>query len=331
MRRFLFALALLLSPVLASAQSTQPIDLASATYENYGLLARGQAKGPVTIKATLELPAGEGPFGAVVVSHSCGGWIDSGKSEKTILDAFLKAGWATLIYDSFVVRDWRNVCAGAAGAAGGPSMIADAYAALAALAQHPKIRPDRIVNAGASMGGMTAHDTAFDLYRQRLAPQARFAAHIAYYPAVGTGFARPDAYSGAPILMLLGGADDWTPAARTLRFLDLQKRYAGQVPEIAVITYPDAQHAWLNLGMAGRVRNNAGRNAQACPLTFLTGGPDMLLVLADGSERRAQSRDAIMSHFGSCWTYGVTMEASDDVTRQSLADSFAFLERVLGK
>jgi dienelactone hydrolase len=331
MRQHLFALALFLVGGPAWAQSTQPIDLASATYENYGLLTRGQSRAAVTIKATLHLPAGEGPFGAVVVSHSCGGWTDSGHSERAIIDAFLKRGWAALIYDSFVVRDWRNVCAGTAGSAGGPSLIADAYAGLAALAAHPKIRPERIVNAGASMGGMTAHDTAYESYRQRLAGSARFAAHIAYYPAVGSGFERPNPYSGAPILVLLGEADDWTPAERTVRFLEVQKKYAGQVPEIVTITYPHAQHAWLNLGMRGPVRNNGGRNALRCPLLFLTGGSDMLLVLADGSERRAQGRDAIMSHFGSCWTYGVTMEASESVARQSFADSFAFLERVLGK
>lgn len=62
--------------------------------------------------------------------------------------------------------------------------LADAFAALAALARDRRNDPQHIAILGFSFGGEVAHDTGFERLRATLAGgESRFAAHVAYYPA----------------------------------------------------------------------------------------------------------------------------------------------------
>jgi dienelactone hydrolase len=192
------------------------ITFQSSTYRDFrALLAREAAPGPVTIWANLDFPEqARDRYPAVIVVHTLGGYRDA--NEGYVAAELRKAGFATLTYDSFAAR-------GTTGAALSASPgyltvgVADAYAALRRLASDPRIDVDRIAVIGFSFGAEVAHLTAVESIRSALGPgQARFAAHVPFYPALSFGVtAGRGAYTGSPVLMLLGGKDDNLPVAKS--------------------------------------------------------------------------------------------------------------------
>jgi dienelactone hydrolase len=206
------------------------------------------------IPATLRTPEGPGPFPAVVIMHDCSGLSrsSSGAPERWAHE-LLQHGYVTLIPDSFTTRGHSGgVCTDASPSrtAVNPARRArDAYAALAYLRTLPAVDGQRVGLMGGSHGGSTTLATMVtpDPYPEaRAAPPAGFAAAVALYP----GCARPDIARAspagvyaptAPVLILIGDQDDWTPA-EPCRQLAETARAAGYPVTIKV--YPGAHHAF---------------------------------------------------------------------------------------
>ena len=126
-----------------------------------------------------------------------------------------------------------------------PSAVAEADAALQFLASHPRIDAKRIAIVGFSFGGEVAYLAAFERLRAAFLPgKARFAAHVAFYPAgVYGGVAEQGGFTGAPILMLLGENDDNLPVSKVQDYLAYARK-AGMPQPFDVEIYPGAWHAW---------------------------------------------------------------------------------------
>jgi len=140
------------------------------------------------------------PYPAVVVLHGCGG-ISSHSAG--IADRIGSWGYVTLAVDSLGSRG-SGITSGCSGRS--LDQAFDAYAALHYLSQLDFVDAARVAVIGQSMGG-SAVLYAVD---RELAAQynERFRTAIAYYPNCGvTG-----AWMTAPTLVLIGEADDWTPA-----------------------------------------------------------------------------------------------------------------------
>ena len=303
---------------------TNQITFQSSTYSDFPPpLARGAATGTVTVRANLGFPEeAKDRYPAVVIVHTIGGYREA--NEGYAAAELRKSGFATLTYDSFAARGTTGVAmSGSPGYL--PAGVADAYAALRLLASEPKIDADRIAIVGFSFGGEVAHLTAFEPLRSALNPgQGRFAAHVAFYPAGNFGvIAERGAYTGSPVLMLLGEKDDNLPVAKVESYL-AYARAAGNPAPIETVTYPGAYHAWTVPSLVTLRFYPEYVSTKKCPLILL--GPNRPVLLIDG-----QAKPFDPSSFGACMgeAPGYSMAYDAAVRAQSTADAMRFLQRNL--
>lgn len=219
------------------------------------------------IPATLLKPDGTGPFAAVVMMHDCSGLGPraSGAPRRWAND-LVGQGYVVLIPDSFSPRGFADgVCivpAKERTRVNGYLRAADAYGALAALRALPYVDGKRVGIMGGSHGGWAALAAMFvpTAADDNLAEAKRngFTAAIALYPGCEPRYgawstANTDSptearYTGvyqpvAPLLILTGEKDDWTPA-EPCRQLAERSRAAGHPVDIKI--YPGAHHSFDN-------------------------------------------------------------------------------------
>ena len=211
-RLLLLCAALLSFPATATFAKPQSVSFASAD-------ARA-----TKLSGLLLIPRGKGPFPAVIMMHGCSGMLTkSGKLKKrpTYWSKWLKQrGFIVLLADSFTPRGHRSICR----IKNRPvepdrERPYDAYGALKYLQARPDVRPDRIFLMGWSNGAMSMLWTIKKGARAR--PRGLrhdFLAAIGFYP--GCVKLSKTAYTtNIPVLLELGGADDWTPAKPCLRLV----------------------------------------------------------------------------------------------------------------
>ena len=167
-------------------------------------------------------------YPAVVVLHGCGG-ISSHSID--ITDRLGSWGYVALSVDSLGPRGIANACSGGFG----PRQAFDAYAALRYLAQQEFVDPARIAALGQSMGGVAVlYALDLDMTAQYFAE--RFRAAVAYYP----GCITLPRFT-APVAILIGEADDWTPAERCR---DMVRHARPDSAPTAMTVDPGAHHAF---------------------------------------------------------------------------------------
>jgi dienelactone hydrolase len=300
------------------------ITFQSSTYSDFRqILTREAATGTVTVQATLGFPEEKKDrYPAVIVVHGLGGYRDA--NEGYVAAELRKSGFATVTYDSFAARGTTG--AAMQGSPGYlPAGVVDAFAALRRLSSEPRIDADRIAIIGFSFGGEVAHLTAFERLRSALNPgPGRFAAHVAFYPGGNLGvIAERGAYTGSPILMLLGEKDDNLPVAKVETYL-AYARAAGNPAPIETVTYPGAYHAWTFPDLVTSRFYPELVSTKKCPLILL--GPRQPMVLIDG-----QTEPFDPSAFGACLREapGYSMGFDAAVRAQSIADAVGFLQRNL--
>lgn len=247
MMRSVPCLALVLGLARAACAQDAPVaDLAdgrsgtvrfeSVTPSGYFQLARGQATNRTVIWGTLRLASATDRTPAMVISHGSGGI--SQEREGGWAERLAAIGVASFIVDSFGPRNIRSTATDQAQLSTAAN-VADALAALRLLATHPRIDPERIGVIGFSKGGQVALYTALEPYRRAVIADARrFAAHVALYPYCSDWQVSRN-LTGAPLLFLLGGRDNYTPAQPCRDYADWFKAHGA---DAAVVVYPNAYH-----------------------------------------------------------------------------------------
>ena len=255
--------SLLLRVVPAMFSAFLALDAAGAEQSALTITPAGSS---IEIPATLMKPEGAGPFPAVVIVHDCSGLGPrSSGAPRRWADELVQQGYVVLMPDSFTPRGFANgVClipGSQTTSVYGNVRAADAYGALAALRALPYVDAKHVGIMGGSHGGWT---TLAAMYAPVDADDALttvkqdgFAAAIALYPACAPRFGAwstsrfgnsgpPARYSGvyqpiAPLLILIGEKDDWTPAEPCRRLAE-GSRTAGYPVDIKI--YPDAHHSF---------------------------------------------------------------------------------------
>jgi dienelactone hydrolase len=303
---------------------TTTITFQSATYSDMRqLLVRDAATGAVTVKATLGFPEQmKDHYPAVIVVHTLAGYRDA--NEGYVAAELRKAGFATLTYDSFAARGTTGTALqGSPGYL--PVGIADAYAALRLLSGESRIDAEHIAIIGFSFGGEVAHLTALEALRSALNPGPhRFAAHVAFYPGGNFGaVAEPGAYTGSPVLMLLGDKDDNLPLTKIESYL-AYTRAAGAPTPIQTVIYSGAYHAWTVPDLTTARFYPDLVSTKKCPLILL--GPKWPALLIDG-----EAKPFDPAAFNACVAAapGYSMGFDTAVRARSIADAVSFLQRSL--
>lgn len=237
------------------------------------------------IPATVTFPAGRAPMPAVVIAHDCSGLGPRSSGAPARWAALLQQqGYVTIRPDSFTTRGVpAGVCSDPSpqrNAVDPAHRTRDVYAALAYLRMHPAVDPARVGLMGGSHGGTTA--LAAMLARDDTDPAAParrdgFAAAVALYPGCAPGARSWHNPSNlyrpvSPLLILIGGKDDWTPASACRSLVDAS-RAAGHPVTLKI--YPDAHHAFdserpvryvasrINANAPGRRGATTGGHAEA--------------------------------------------------------------------
>lgn len=186
---------------------------------------------------------------AAVALHGCGGlWRRDGRGLEARYVEYVArlhaAGYHVLLPDSFAARGSGPICTLPAPARRitPDTRRADVAAALRWLAARPEVDASRLVVLGWSHGAMTAL-AAIDAARP---DAARPAAAAVFYPGCAA-LLRRDYRLAQPLLMLLGAADDWTPAARCERFVERLRQRQPQAP-VTLRVYADSYHGFDGRG-----------------------------------------------------------------------------------
>jgi dienelactone hydrolase len=219
------ALAILLSVLVAAGAEAQTVRFPS--------VAVGTVEAGPELTGWLYRPSGDGPFPALVLAHSCGGVLPHTEMWGRLLASW---GYATLAPDSFGPRGEKNVC-GRGRVVSSQTRVADVAGAIDWLNAQPFVRRNTIGLIGHSHGGgttMRSVQGGFGLAQRGLR------AAVAYYPGCLPQFDRNVA---APLLILIGDKDDWTPAEDCRR---LQAAGFVQPALVEAVYYPSAYHSFDN-------------------------------------------------------------------------------------
>ena len=199
-----------------------------------------------SIPISVTRPLGDGPFPAIVIMHDCSGLgPSSSHAPERWTRELTGRGYVVVIPDSFTTRGFPNgVCADPSPARGfvAPSRRAyDAYGALAYARRLPYVDGRRVGLMGGSHGGSTTLST---LVTPPDGPG--FVAAVALYPACRVHLGGWNGVTGvyqplAPLLILIGALDDWTPAEPCRQMVEASR--AAGFP-VAIKIYPGAHHSF---------------------------------------------------------------------------------------
>jgi dienelactone hydrolase len=227
-----------------SGGQTGRIEFQSTTPDHRHALINGRLGPAVVVYGQLLMPAvkADAKVPAVVFSHGSEGM------DARYIDFWAKqlnaAGYAAFVVDSFNPRGFKNASGAAQLTHNITGSISDSLHALKLLATHPKIDSQRIFHMGWSLGGVVVNDVAFPSFQKPILGNSatQWAGSVSFYG--GCNVRRRVDHNGkneAPLLMLLGGLDDNTPAANCVAYA---KSLAAAGNNVAYKVYEGAYHDW---------------------------------------------------------------------------------------
>jgi dienelactone hydrolase len=273
---------------------------------------------PAVVTGVLTLPdQATGPVPAVIILHGSSG-INPG--EWAWASRMNAMGFASFVIDSFTGRKIIQTETDQTQLSMTADM-ADGYFALRLLATHPAIDSQRIAVMGFSRGGVAALYSALEPFRHAVIDDnLRFAAHVAFYPGCSINYTSAH-LDGSPILMLLGGKDDYTPAAPCIAYADALRANGAQA---MVRVFPDGNHGFDRASAPHFVQR--ATSARLCHGTrdldsglFTVSSGDRIV---SGAEANAAAR--------MCLSTGVTIGGDPEGREQSPLTVAAFLRSAFG-
>ena len=250
MRMFSIASAFLALLVCCASAEARPVRVPGA--------------GGLTLNAEILLPDGPATGPAIVALHGCSGPLAA--RDRKWAEDLARAGHIVLLPDSYATRGLGSQCRVRDRTVTAEGLRRDdAIAAAVWLADQPGTPAGGIVLLGWSDGGTTALAVA----TARMAingngegmPERLFRGFVTFYPGCRGAAATPGWKPHAPVLILMGELDDWTPIAPCRAMVG---------PMVRLIAYPGAYHDFDSSAPL-RVMQNVPRSQNA-DLSVHTGG-----------------------------------------------------------
>ena len=213
---------------------------------------------PLAVPFEMHRPDGAGPFPAVVLLHGCEGVSEATRSWARW---FREQGYVALIVDSWTPRGLKEACSFTVPDPPNTERLDDALGALRYLQSMPDVDRAHIGVIGWSNGGVFSVSSVNGPTLERAAargvalPTPGFAAAIGIYPGGCKSLVNERVIR--PVLILVGDADDWTPAVHCIAMANAMR---GRGSDIAVETFPGAYHYFDFEGMTKRVLPEVGND-----------------------------------------------------------------------
>lgn len=305
-----------LAPGMVAAQS-----LATDTQGRIDFRSGPPGAEMAAIWGHLSLPPGAARIPAMVLMHGSGGLNPGSRAHYSEL--LNRHGIAAFYVDSFAGRGIASSVRDQAVLSIGDN-TRDAFAALRLLRRHPRIDPARIGVMGFSRGGTVSWSSAMrDGYALFRREGLNFALHVPYYPGCNFGPSAPT--TGAPMLFLLGGADNWVRADHCVDLIDSLRRTN---PRIAYKIYPGAHHAWDSSAPDSRlIAIRDAQNVTGCE-SVLTNPDGSGLLPKTGRRLSREERGRVLA--GCRKSSTVNIQANRVIRAESDADLIVFLRRHFG-
>jgi|TARA_Y100000294_G_scaffold175624_2_gene196167 dienelactone hydrolase len=291
--------------------------VSASPYNFVSLMNNPRAGGAITINAELRFPKDgkeSRKIPAMVFVHGSGGPLPR---HQKWLRLFREMGIATAYANHFKPRGVRETV-GNQTRVTGEMMTADSLYLLNALAEHPRIDPNRIGIMGGSKGGGVAWYVTWNPLREAIAKEKQFAASIPLYPPC-IYWEKKD-FTDKPMLMMIGDKDDWTGVDQCVS--SIQEIQAAGYSNMQVKLYKGAYHGFDS--DKGIRQFSKGYDLTKCKLVVQADGRVIEMTSGYGTDTPETKKKM----FAGCVSKGVTL-GGNHVMPQAMQDVREFLTKAL--
>jgi len=205
----------------------------------------------IELRGKILKPEGKGPFPAVVLLHGCGGIVSC---DYNWANELVQWGYVAFILDSLGPRYKISNCSSIGSSPTPVERAVDAHSAKFYLKGLPFVAHDKIAVMGWSHGGMATANAVsthiVNVYSNH--EMDPFQAGISFYP-----FCVGPVKFNAPLLVLIGEKDNWTPAEWCSEVVDETLKRKPK-HELKLKIYKDAHHRFdcekfINVNKRGHI------------------------------------------------------------------------------
>ena len=233
------------------------------------------------------------------------------------LDMYHNAGFATFELKSFKSRDIESTV-GSQVEVTTAMMILDAYRALEKLSEHQNIDKNKVSITGWSLGGAVSLFSAWLPIKNAITKEVSFASHLPIYPPCFVDPENTD-FTDAPIHILIGEIDNWTPAKPCTEFV----KKINKKGNVGLTIYPNAHHSFDS--KSELTQNEKGYSFKDCMFKLSEDGD----VLMDYLSLPMSSPFMQKIGFLFCVKRGVTLGGNSQARKMAFKFAEDFMKKTL--
>ena len=240
MRKISTAVLFILFFIVQSIHAQEKIEFTSANPFNFrDIIVHLEKQQLQEVFGTLKLPKSNDEnkkHPLIIALAGSKGWANH---HYKYLEMYNEMGIATFEINSFKSRNVTSTV-GSQITVTTAMMILDSYKALEVLSNHPNINSKKVAITGWSLGGGVALYAGWEPLRKAINPAQSFIAHLPFYPPCLVEPLNLD-FTSAPIHILIGELDDWTPADKCV---GLVNKLHDSGADINITVYNESHHSF---------------------------------------------------------------------------------------